>query len=299
MKRPLFPIVLALSILLAGCSAGTAADTTAASQSAAATASATAAASAAEVTAQTTAAATTATTSAAADLVLPLTGNTSGKVQIQTVSANPSYKYTSYIITSIEGESVVVDPTMMPDRKIVDVSPAAIISTHSHDDHICKVFTDSYDCQKILYEPGDITTRDFHIYTVASSHANDTILAKPSNFIVVFEVDGLRIAHMGDIGQTVLTDEQLEAIGPIDIAFMQFENSYSDMSLKNEKGFSLIEQLNPKIIVPTHYTDDAIPVLTEKYGAVTDLENVMTISKEDLPQDTLQVYHITNTHKYK
>jgi len=80
---------------------------------------------------------------------------------------------------------------------------------------------------------------------------------------------------------------------------MQFENSYSDMSLKNEKGFNLIEQLNPKIIVPTHYTDDAIPVLTEKYGAITDLENVMTISKEDLPQDALHVYHISNTHKYK
>jgi len=295
MKRSLFPIALALSILLAGCSAGAAADTSAASQSAAATTAATAAA----TSAQTTAAATAAETTAAADLVLPLTGNTSGKVQIQTVSANPSYKYTSYIITSIEGESVVVDPTMMPDKKTVDISPAAIISTHSHDDHICKVFTDSYDCQKILYEPGDIKTLDFHIYTVASSHANDTILAKPSNFIVVFEVDGLRIAHMGDIGQTVLTDDQLAAIGPIDIAFMQFENSYSDMSLKNEKGFNLIEQLNPKIIVPTHYTDDAIPVLTEKYGAITELENVMTISKEDLPQDTLQVYHITNTHKYK
>jgi hypothetical protein len=50
-----------------------------------------------------------------------------------------------------------------------------------------------------------------------------------------------------------------------DIAFMQFENSYSDMSLANGKGFSLIEQLNPAVIISTHYTDNALPVLEAKY----------------------------------
>jgi len=97
----------------------------------------------------------------------------------------------------------------------------------------------------------------------------------------------------------VLTDEQLSAIGKIDIAFMQFENGYSDMSLKNEKGFNLIEQLNPTIIIPTHFTDAAIPVLTEKYGAISEFENVLDISREDLPENALNVYQITNTHKYK
>jgi len=298
MIKRIFPVLLSVLLLLAGCTAGTkeTAGVTSAATAAAQTSGSSSAAPAAEtaIPAEATAAPT-----VPVALVLPLTENTSGKVQIQTVSGSLTYKYNSYIITSAEGESVVVDPTSMPSIDIVNINPAAIISTHAHDDHVSKKFTEAYDCQKILYTKADISTKDFHIYTVASSHADDTILDDATNYIVVFEVDGLRIAHMGDIGQTVLTDDQLAAIGEIDIAFMQFENGYSDMSLKNEKGFNLIEQLNPKIIIPTHYTDAAIPVITEKNGDITEFDNVLTISKDALPEKALTVYHITNTHKYR
>jgi hypothetical protein len=301
MKKHILPIAVAMIILLAGCSSGAsgAAGTTASEASvqattAAADTSATQAAATTAAAAETTAAAT-----PAVELVLPLTENTSGKVMIQTVSGSKTYKYNSYIITSAEGESVVVDPTSMPRIDVVDINPAAIISTHAHDDHVSIKFNESYECPMILYTEDDINTKDFHIYTIPSSHADDKILEDASNYIVVFEVDGLRIAHMGDIGQTSLTQEQIDAIGEIDIAFMQFENGYSDMSLDNAKGFTLIEQLNPGIIIPTHYTDAATAVLSDKYGPITEFENVLTITKDEMPDNKLAVYHITNTHKYR
>jgi hypothetical protein len=80
---------------------------------------------------------------------------------------------------------------------------------------------------------------------------------------------------------------------------MQFENDHSSMTLKNEKGFKLIEQLNPVIVVPTHYSDKALTVLEEKYGPITEIENCLEISKEDLPEGTLNVYRILNNHIYK
>ena len=229
-------------------------------------------------------------------LVLPITKNTTGKTLIQTVSGSTTYPYNSYIITSAKGESVVVDPTSMPTKKIVNIKPAAIISTHGHNDHTDVKFTSSYKCKKIMYEKADIKTRDFHIYTILSSHKGDTL--DTSNVIVVFEVDGLRIAHMGDIGQTALTAEQLKAIGPIDIAFMQFDNGYSDMSLQNEKGFKLIDQLKPTIIIPTHYQKNALPVFESKYGKITEIENVFIASKKYMPAKRESVYRILNTHKY-
>lgn len=314
LKRILIFAVLSAALILTGCQTaktntdGKPADTDAAAATEAQTetAAATTDASTAATTAQTTATATTAettkataaTTTAAPEVLLPLTENTSGKVQIQTVSGSSSYLYNSYIITSAEGETVIVDPTEMPGKDVIDLSPAAIVNTHAHPDHNDQAFSDSYDCQKIPFVSGDINTEDFHIYTVASSHMRDTISDKPDNFIIVFEVDGLRIAHMGDIGQKTLTGEQLEAIGPIDIAFMQFENQYSLMNLKNMKGFNLIEQLNPKIIIPTHYSDQDVAVFDEKYGGVTEFENVLAISKDDLPENALNVYKITNTHYY-
>ena len=232
-------------------------------------------------------------------LVLPTVENTTGKVLIQTVSGNTTYPYNSYIITSSKGESVVVDPSMMPPKNIVDINPAAIISTHSHPDHVDITFTNSYDCKKIMYKSDTIDTRDFHVFSFPSSHNGDNFNENSGNVIVVFEVDGLRIAHMGDVGQTYLTEEQITLLGDIDIAFMQFENTYSDMTINNEKGFNLIEQLYPRIIIPTHYTSSALPIFESKYGKITEYENLLAVSIDDLPDDNLIVYRITNNHNYK
>jgi L-ascorbate metabolism protein UlaG (beta-lactamase superfamily) len=233
------------------------------------------------------------------ELVLPVTTNDTGKVLIQTVSGSKTYLYTSYIITSISGECVVIDGTTMPKPEVVDIKPVALLQTHTHPDHTDYAYTNSYDVPKHMSKKGELQVGDYHIYTIPSSHSNDTIVENGSNVIVVVEVDGLRIAHMGDIGQTKLTEDQLTSLGKIDIALMQFENSYSDMSLENEKGFAMIEQLNPTIVIPTHYSDNALKVLEEKYGVITEVENLLEISKEDLPENTMNVYRILNTHKYK
>lgn len=230
-------------------------------------------------------------------LVLPKVGNDTGNVLIQTVSASTTYPTNSYIITSSNGESVVVDPTSMPNKSIVDINPAAICSTHAHDDHKDDAYTNSYKVPTILYKKGDIKTKDFHIYSIPSSHNGDNFTESSGNVIIVFEVDGLRIAHMGDVGQTKLTQEQLTALGSIDIAFMQFENSYSDMSMTNKKGINIIKQVNPKIIIPTHYFS-SWTTLEENLGKLTEFDNILEISKDKLPTTNLNIYRILNKHKY-
>lgn len=232
-----------------------------------------------------------------APLILPKVGNDTGKVLIQTVSASTTYLYNSYIITSSNGESVVVDPTTMPNKSIVDINPAAICSTHAHDDHKDEAYTSSYKVPTILYKKGDIKTKDFHIYSIPSSHNGDNFTEASGNVIIVFEVDGLRIAHMGDVGQTSLTKEQLKDLGKIDIAFMQFENTYSDMSLTNKKGINIIKQVNPKIIIPTHYFS-SWKTLEDNLGKLTEFENILEISKDTLPTTNLNIYRILNKHKY-
>lgn len=194
--------------------------------------------------------------------------NKSGKVEIRTISTSFSYAFNSYLITSVEGETAVVDPALMPKLSNLALDPVIICSTHKHDDHNDKTFTDAFDCEKILSQSVDVTVGSFHVFTIPCSHEGDAIQPESKNVIIVFEVNGLRIAHMGDVGQTSLTEDQLEKLGEIDIAFMQFQNSFSSMTLENMKGFTLIEQLNPKIIIPTHYKKEAIPVLEEKYGAM-------------------------------
>jgi L-ascorbate metabolism protein UlaG (beta-lactamase superfamily) len=296
MKKYVIPILLCSCILFAGCATSTSktsdatekpADTTIATE--------------ATVPLVTEAAPVTETT-LPVDLVLPITENTSGEVMIQTVSrGNSSWPFTSYIISSIAGENVVVDPTAMPSNKIVEIHPAAIVSTHPHDDHYSPTYNKKYDCPKIMFSKAEISTNDFRIYTVTSSHLDDSISETENNYIAVFEVDGLRIAAIGGMGQSELTDAQVEELGQLDIVFMpiNFNSTPDDMTAPDVLArLHVMEQLNPSIIIPIHYTDEAIPVLEEKYGAITRYDNVMTITKDTLPEGTMNIYMISNTHKY-
>jgi L-ascorbate metabolism protein UlaG (beta-lactamase superfamily) len=61
--------------------------------------------------------------------------------------------------------------------------------------------TFSYDVPKLMSNIGELTVGDLNMYKIPSFHSSDTIVEDGGNVIVVIEVDGLRIAHMGDVGR--------------------------------------------------------------------------------------------------
>ena len=91
--------------------------------------------------------------------------------------------------------------------------------------------------------------------------------------------------HFGDIGVSALTPEQLAAVGSIDVAITQFDNSYSDVDSQNEKGFQLVEQLQPRLVIPTHQTDQSVAMMTRWPCFYTDQRSV-TFTSEQLPLTT-------------
>ncbi len=224
---------------------------------------------------------------------LPLLTNDTGKTLIQRVSSDKNMN-TSFMITSKSGTVVVVDPYLMPVKTIKTVD--AICNTHTHYDHMDDAFNADFKCKVSTATVENFKIKDVSVRSIASSHNNTPIVANaPDNVIYVFDVDGLRIVHMGDIGQDTLTPEQLKFLGKVDVAFMQFENSYSDMSIDNKKGFKLMEQLNPQIIIPTHSTPDATNKIGEIVGKLDTTENSISISKDDLKDGSRKVIDLINT----
>jgi len=80
----------------------------------------------------------------------------------------------------------------------------------------------------------------------------------------------------------------LNAIGEIDIALTQFVNSFSQMDVNNAKGFNLMTQLNPKLIIPTHGNGKmaAIEKATELWDGYAALSDSIMISSADLAETT-------------
>src|SRR6516225_93157 len=55
---------------------------------------------------------------------------------------------------------------------------------------------------------------------VASEHDEVAGTQRGPNTIFVFTLDGLRVAHFGDFGQSALRDEQAAAIGDVELVFV-------------------------------------------------------------------------------
>ncbi len=230
---------------------------------------------------------------ASSNLKQPISTNDTGKTLIQRVSTDKNMN-TSFMITSKSGAVVVVDPYLMPSKTVKTVD--AICNTHTHPDHMDELFNGEFECRVSVAKAESFNVKDISVKSIAASHSSAPIDENaPDNLLYVFDVDGLRIVHMGDIGQDTLTPEQLKFLGKVDVAFMQFENEYSEMSLDNKKGFKLMEQLKPQIIIPTHSTTDATNKIGEIVGKLETIENTISISKDDLKDGIRKVIDLQNT----
>ena len=237
--------------------------------------------------------ATAATDNISSNLKQPIFTNDTGKTLIQRVSSDRNTN-TSFMITSKSGAVVVVDPYLMPTKTVKTVD--AICNTHTHPDHMDELFNGEFKCRVSAAKAESFNVKDISVKSIAASHSSAPIDENaPDNLLYVFDVDGLRIVHMGDIGQDTLTPEQLKFLGKVDVAFMQFENEYSEMSLDNKKGFKLMDQLKPQIIIPTHSTTDATNKIGEIVGKLETIENTISISKDDLKDGIRKVIDLQNT----
>jgi len=165
-----------------------------------------------------------------------------------------------------------------------------MLTTHSHTDHYDSKLAETFPGQKLNFQEGEINVSDVKVKSIVSAHNSyDSLVPadKGTNYIMIVDVGGLRIAHFGDIGQDALTDEQLQTLGDVDIAITQFDNSFSDMSVTNKKGFNLMDQLKPKLIIPTaHVSQPAVAIAVEKWkGYVYTDTGGVKISKIDIPTE--------------
>lgn len=226
--------------------------------------------------------------------IIPQLKNDTGKTIIEVVNKSSFTPTNSFILISSKGTMVVVDPTSMPTPEELDLNPDIVTVTHKHSDHYDKEFISRLNCKKSISTVESFDVKDVHVYSIASSHRGNIISQEnPNNVIYVFEMDGLKIAHMGDIGQDHLTIKQLNALGKVDIAFMQFSNPFSGM-FNSDKGFELIEELKPQIIIPTHSNPKSTRKIAKLLGKLEIIENSFVVSQRDLINGERKVVWLKN-----
>jgi len=185
------------------------------------------------------------------------------------------YGHSCFKIT-YAGKSIVTDP-FNPEYfnyKLPKEDIDYAFSTHSHSDHNYfkginaereykakgdeERFDLNYQGEKTKVEgkiTEDIDGKKLTFWTVPSYHDREKGSKRGSNGILCFDLDGLNIVHLGDLGH-LLDKKHLEKIGNVDILIIPVGGYYT---IGPEEAIKTIEMLNPKIVIPMHYKTEALP----------------------------------------
>ena len=122
---------------------------------------------------------------------------------------------------------------------------------------------------------------------VASEHDQSAGTERGPNTIFVFELDGVRVAHLGDFGQAALRPDQREAIGDVDLVLIPVGGGFT---IGAQQAARIVEELSPRWVVPMHYRTPRIGFLEteeEFLGLMPRVERLDEphFDTADLPED--------------
>ncbi len=192
------------------------------------------------------------------------------------------------------GETVIFADPFSKDIGLTPPRGQAHIVTvsHQHHDHNN---TESLSGEPLIIDgPGEYETKGINIKGILSFHDDNEGKKLGTNTIYVIEVEGIKICHLGDLGQKKLTDEQVEKIDEVDILMIPVGGTYT---INGEEAAEIISQIEPRIVIPMHYKipglnikiDNAEAFLKEMGVSKKVAQDKLTIKKKDLPEEETEV----------
>jgi L-ascorbate metabolism protein UlaG (beta-lactamase superfamily) len=140
---------------------------------------------------------------------------------------------------------------------IEGVEAHLLLVTHEHMDHN-GVEAIGGDPAILRSTAGKLESPIGEITAIASEHDEAAGTERGPNTIFVFELDGVRVCHMGDFGQSGLREEQAAAIGEVDLLILPVGGG---PTIGAEGAKAIVERLAPRWVVPMHYRTPRIGFL--------------------------------------
>ncbi len=167
-----------------------------------------------------------------------------------------------------------------------------ITISHQHRDH------NNYDALTgeplVIKGPGEYETKGISIKGILSFHDNKEGKERGTNTIYIIEIEGIKICHLGDLGEEKLNDTQIEEINGVDILMIPVGGIFT---INGEDAVEIINQIEPKLVIPMHYKIpglnikmDGVDVFLKEMGVgKKEVVDKLTIKKKDLPQEETEV----------
>lgn len=179
---------------------------------------------------------------------------------------------------SAQGYSIVFDPYtdgMIPGCGPLRLTADAVFCSHEHGDHNAR--------QNVTLSGRDCPLQ---VEAISSFHDDKHGLLRGKNTIYILSAEGMRVAHLGDLGH--MPDKKtLAALQGLDAVMIPVGGHYT---IDAPTAKAVVDALAPRVVLPMHYRlgDMGFDVLSE-LSAFTDLcDNVKYYERDalDLGCDT-------------
>jgi L-ascorbate metabolism protein UlaG (beta-lactamase superfamily) len=183
--------------------------------------------------------------------------------------------------------AIVTDPFaaeigLFPPKLKADI----VTISHHHADHDnLEKISPNLDKLFVIDRPGEYEVKKVFVTGIDSLHDKKDGAERGRNTIYKFEIDGLSVVHLGDLGKA-LTEEQLSAVGDVDILLIPIGGTYT---IDGHEAAELVREIEPRIVIPMHYKikdvaieglADETKFLKEMGGRVERMERLKILKKE-------------------
>ena len=173
------------------------------------------------------------------------------------------------------------------------LSADVVLQSHDHKDHNNTKVIDSPTGGKPMFfaRSGEYEVSGVVITGISSFHDDSEGSERGKNIIFHLMFDGLNIVHLGDLGQSKLSEEQITQIGTTDILLIPVGGNYT---IDSHTAATIVSQLEPKIIIPMHFKIEGLKFElegVERFLQEMGAESVipqpkLPITKEKLPEES-------------
>jgi L-ascorbate metabolism protein UlaG (beta-lactamase superfamily) len=186
--------------------------------------------------------------------------------------------HASFLITTDDGTRIITDPYSTGkgfDHAKINETADIVTVSHEHGDHN-NIATVKGNPQ-VVKDSAEV--KGISIKAVRTAHDDSGGSERGSNNVYCFQVDGIRVCHMGDLGH-LLTDNQVVEIGKVHVLLIPVGGFFT---IDAKAAQMVAEQVRARVIIPMHYKTDKMNLpISGLDEFLKDKENVTKVDGSEV-----------------
>jgi L-ascorbate metabolism protein UlaG (beta-lactamase superfamily) len=203
------------------------------------------------------------------------------------------YGHSAFKLTTDKGLRIIIDPYQsgfgnggLTYGAIADEADL-VLTSHDHGDH--NYVRDIKGKFTRIEKEGSFDVAGVKVKAIPCFHDPSKGKDRGKNLIFLIEADGLKLAHVGDLGHA-LDPDILQEMGAVDLLLLPVGGFYT---IDAKEATGVMNAVKPRLTIPMHYRTEkcafpitAVDEFTEgKKGVKVMNETELNVTKESLPKD--------------